>query len=53
MKLFAIADTHLSFGVEKPMDIFRGWDNYTQRMEKSWQETVSQEDTVVIAGDIS
>ena len=28
MSLFAIADLHLSFGVEKPMDIFSGWEGY-------------------------
>ena len=29
MSLFAIADTHLSFGSNKPMDDFEGWLNYT------------------------
>ena len=32
MSLFAIADTHLSFSCDKPMDIFRGWDNHTERL---------------------
>ena len=53
MKLFAIGDTHLSFGVDKPMDIFNGWKVYVQRLEENWQQMVAPEDTVVITGDIS
>lgn len=53
MAVYAIADLHLSFGTDKPMDIFGGWTNYTERIEKNWQRLVAPEDTVVIAGDIS
>jgi len=53
MSLFAIGDTHLSFGSDKPMDIFRGWQNFEERLEKNWNSVVSENDTVVIAGDIS
>lgn len=53
MPLFAIADLHLSFGVDKPMDVFPGWENYTERIEKNWRAAVTAEDSVVIAGDIS
>ena len=53
MALFAIADTHLSFGTNKPMDTFEGWKNYTEKLEKNWNKLVSDKDTVVIAGDIS
>ena len=53
MNLFAIGDTHLSFGKDKPMDIFKGWDNYVERLEKQWNAVVTDEDTVVINGDIS
>lgn len=53
MSLFAIADLHLSLGVNKPMDVFSGWDNYVERLEKNWRAVVKEEDTVVIAGDIS
>ena len=53
MSLFAIADLHLSFGSDKPMDIFKGWDDYTERIEKNWRCVVTEDDTVVIAGDIS
>ncbi|MCL2055075.1 MAG: metallophosphoesterase [Oscillospiraceae bacterium] len=51
--LFVIADLHLSLSVNKPMDIFGGWDDYMERLKKSWKEKVSSEDTVVIPGDIS
>lgn len=53
MALFVIADLHLSLGADKPMDVFRGWQNYVQRLEENWRAAVAPEDTVVIAGDIS
>lgn len=53
MAVYTIADLHLSFGTDKPMDVFRGWENYTERLEANWQKLVEEEDTVVIAGDIS
>ncbi|MEG2036382.1 MAG: serine/threonine protein phosphatase, partial [Ruthenibacterium sp.] len=30
MAIFAIGDLHLSLGVSKPMDVFRGWQDYVQ-----------------------
>lgn len=53
MSIFAIADTHLSLNCDKPMDSFPGWNDYVQRIEKNWNSVVSDNDTVVIAGDIS
>ncbi len=53
MAVYAIADLHLSFGTDKPMDVFPGWTNYTERIRQRWQQLVAPEDTVVIAGDIS
>ena len=54
MKVFAISDLHLSINNPKPMDIFGGaWNNYLQEIEASWEQTVSDEDVVLIAGDIS
>ena len=35
------------------MDVFEGWQDYVQKLEKNWRAVVSEEDTVVIAGDIS
>ncbi len=53
MSVFAIGDLHLSLGCDKPMDIFKGWDNYTERLTENWNRVVSDNDTVVIPGDIS
>lgn len=53
MALFVIADLHLSFGTDKPMDVFQGWEGYTAKLEKNWRACVQPEDTVVLAGDIS
>lgn len=53
MALFAIADMHLSIGEDKKMDKFRGWENYEQRLHDNWMSIVKEDDTVVIAGDIS
>jgi predicted phosphohydrolase len=54
MAIYAIADLHLSYSVNKPMDVFgSGWDRYMEKMEKNWHSTVSPEDTVLIPGDIS
>ena len=53
MSLFAIADTHLSLGTNKPMDSFPGWNDYVARLGNNWNSIVKEEDTVVIAGDIS
>ncbi len=51
--IYTIADLHLSFGTNKPMDVFSGWSNYTERIRENWQRLVEPDDTVVIAGDIS
>lgn len=56
MSVFAIADLHLSLApdVDKPMDVFGPrWYDYVARLEKNWRETVGDDDTVIIAGDIS
>ena len=53
MAIFVIGDLHLSLGVEKPMDIFPGWQDYEYRLEKNWQNLVKPEDTVIVAGDVS
>lgn len=52
MSLYVIADLHLPLGVDKPMDIFGGWDNYIERLEYNWQRKIRPEDTVVIPGDL-
>lgn len=54
MSLYTIADLHLCFSdPAKTMSIFAGWENYQERIEENWRNTVSDGDTVVIAGDVS
>ncbi len=53
MSVFAIADLHLSFGTDKPMDVFCGWSDYVKRLENNWRKLITENDTVVIAGDVS
>ncbi|WP_312091665.1 metallophosphoesterase, partial [Aminipila sp.] len=56
MKIFAIADLHLSFDerVGKPMDIYGGqWINHTDRLKENWEETITKDDFILIPGDIS
>lgn len=53
MSLYVIGDTHLSFSVDKPMDVFKGWDGYAQRLENNWQRLIEEDDTVIINGDVS
>ena len=51
MSIFAIGDTHLSFSTDKPMNIFKGWDDYVARLTKNWHALISETDTVVVMGD--
>lgn len=53
MSLYAISDLHLSLSCKKSMDIFKGWENYTKRIEQNWKRIVKNEDTVVLPGDFS
>ena len=52
MALYTISDLHLPLGVDKPMDIFgRRWENYIERLDKNWRDTVKENDVVVMPGD--
>lgn len=54
MALYAMGDFHLSFQVEKPMDVFgSGWKNHVQKIEKYCRKKIRPEDTFVITGDHS
>ncbi len=53
LSIFGISDLHLSFSTDKPMDIFHGWDNHTQRLKANWNRLVDENDTVVLSGDLS
>ena len=37
MSIYTIGDLHLSFGTDKPMDIF-GWGNHTEKIKQDWLE---------------
>ena len=52
MALYGLADLHLSININKPMDIFDGWENYVQKLAYNWKEKISVNDTVVLAGDL-
>ena len=53
MSLYTIGDLHLSMQCDKPMDIFKGWQDYVERLCKNWREVISSQDSVIIPGDIS
>lgn len=54
MRLWAIADPHLSFSTNKPMDVFgERWKNHEERLARAWRSVVSSDDVVVLPGDIS
>jgi len=53
MALYAIGDLHLSFGTDKPMDIFGGgWSNYIEKIEEGFSH-LTGDDVCVICGDTS
>lgn len=55
MAVWALADLHLSFGVPgKEMDVFGSqWKDHPQKIRTHWIEKVSNDDLVLLAGDIS
>ncbi|MBE6674888.1 MAG: serine/threonine protein phosphatase [Ruminococcaceae bacterium] len=54
MSLFVMADLHLSSTVNKSMDIFGArWTDYMKKIEKNWSSVVTDDDTVIVPGDIT
>ncbi len=54
MAIYALADLHLSFGTDKPMDVFGdAWGDYTQKIKTNWQSIITDDDLVIIPGDVS
>lgn len=54
LSLYSISDLHLAFNEDKPMDIFGdNWNNHHEKIKKNWESKITEEDTVLIAGDIS
>jgi predicted phosphohydrolase len=53
-RIWAIADTHLSFANPKPMDIFGAhWHNHAERIRRQCERLISNDDLLMIPGDIS
>lgn len=54
MAIYAMSDTHLCIETDKPMDIFGSrWSNWDKKIVSGWLNTVTENDTVIIPGDIS
>jgi uncharacterized protein len=54
VRIFGLSDLHLSFQVDKPMDIFGpAWEGHAQKIQHAWTETVAADDIVLVPGDIS
>lgn len=56
MSIFTIADLHLSTleSTNKSMEVFGSrWTDYTKRLEANWRKLITENDTVIIPGDIS
>lgn len=54
MALYVIGDLHLSFGTDKPMEVFgEHWEAHYEKIREDWLSKVSAEDAVIIPGDVS
>ncbi len=54
MSIYVIGDLHLSFGTNKPMDIFGvNWENHAEKIKKNWKSKVKENDLVILPGDFS
>lgn len=54
MATYAMSDLHLSFGVNKPMDVFgEVWKNHDEKIKKNWEKEANENDLILVPGDIS
>lgn len=54
MNIYAISDLHLSATADKPMNIFGGnWEGHFEKIKADWRAKVTEDDVVLVAGDIS
>lgn len=54
MSLYVMADLHLSTTTNKPMDVFGArWTDYMEKIKKNWSSIITDDDTVIVPGDIS
>ena len=54
MSIYVIADLHLSFSNDKPMDIFgKNWENHAEKIKNNWTKKVKEDDYIILPGDFS
>lgn len=54
MAIFAIGDLHLPGHEQKPMNVFGShWDRHFETISEHWRRMITEEDLVLIPGDIS
>ncbi len=54
MSIYTISDLHLSFGTDKPMNVFGGaWKDHEQQIKADWCSRVTPADYVILPGDHS
>lgn len=56
MSIYAIGDLHLSMDpkIDKPMDIYGGiWVDHARKVKENCEKRITDNDTLIIAGDIS
>lgn len=54
MSIFVMADLHLAFNQNKPMDIFgENWVGHEEKIKRNWIENVKENDLVILPGDFS
>ncbi|PIS02315.1 MAG: phosphoesterase [Chlamydiae bacterium CG10_big_fil_rev_8_21_14_0_10_42_34] len=55
MRIWAIGDLHLSFGVEnKSMEIFGpNWEDHAKKIASNWKSMIHADDLVLVPGDLS
>ena len=54
MSIYVMADLHLSITTNKPMGIFGSrWTDHMEKIKKNWNAIISDDDTVIVPGDIS
>lgn len=54
MALYGISDLHFSLDSDKPMNVFGDiWENHHKKIMENWNSKIKENDTILIAGDIS
>ena len=49
MSIYAISDLHLSFGNNKPMNIFGvNWENHIEKIKENWKKKIKEDDLVLL-----